>query len=469
MKSEVYVAATEPAYGTYPYADADDPTRRALDRLWSAWGRDRRDPVAGWIGPGAKVVIKPNWVMDANPRGHDIESLITHTSLIRHVLDACATAMKGTGTIVVGDAPLQGCHFETLLRLNRMTDLVESFRASHPELNVAVQDWRRTVLERQGKPRGLVTGPQIQRDADTGAAVACECVDRGRDSFLEEIADRAHAFRVTDYKPSRMHAHHRPGKHEYLVVKCIREADLLINLPKLKTHTKTGLSAALKNLVGVNALKECLPHHIRGAYLDGGDAHWAGNVFSRWADRWYDAWWEAHGSAPAGKRYMYALVHRLLRAAGVAAGSGRISFGSWSGNETLWRTILDLNHVVYFGQKHPGQVITIVDGIVAGEGNGPLSPSPKPAGLLVAGENPACIDAVLAQLMGYDLARLPMVYHALTHRASQFGLSDVRELEVVRVGDDTTTRLALDELPSLNFKKPRYWRRAAAGCRTDKT
>lgn len=461
MKSEVYVAATEPAYARFPY-DADDPMALALARLWSAWGRDPKDPFQEWIGPGGTVVIKPNWVMESNPLGHSIESLVTHTSLIRHAIDWCAAAMNGAGTIVVGDAPLQACDFAALLRLNRMTELTEQLGARYPDLKIEVQDWRRTVLDRQGPAGGAVVGPQIHRDASAAQVVESECVDLGRTSFLEEIADYAQNFRVTMYKPSLMLEHHQPGKHEYLVVKAVRDADLLINLPKMKTHIKTGLSAALKNLVGINALKEYLPHHIRGAYVEGGDGYWPNNVFTRWADRWYDDWWEGYGEMSVARRKMYAVVHHLLRGAAAGLGASRIAAGSWSGNETLWRTILDLNHLVYFGRQRPGHVITIVDGVIAGEGQGPLCPSPKPAGVLIAGENPASIDAVVARLMGYNLARVPLVYHALTHRNSQFAVPDMLDPDVVRVSNDgAAQRPTSDEIPNLNFRKPKYWRRAA--------
>ena len=64
--------------------------------------------------------------------------------------------------------------------------------------------------------------------------------------------------------------------------------------------------------------------------------------------------------------------------------------------------------------------------------------------------------------MGYNVARIPTVYHALTHRRSQFGVGDIGNLDVIRVGNDgATTRLACEEIPNLDFKKPRYWRRAS--------
>jgi uncharacterized protein (DUF362 family) len=462
MRPEVYLAATEPTYEEFPYDGADGPVWRALRRLWSAWGRSPDNPFADWVGPGGTVVIKPNWVMDHNPLGHGLESLVTHTSLIRHMLYWSAVAMRGTGTVIIGDCPLQGCDFAALARGNRMTDLLGLFARQFPELKVEVQDWRVTVLPAR-RIAGCVAAPQVVKEqGDLTQLRDYDLVDLGRDSFLEEISDYARDFRVTMYKPSLMRAHHGPGKHEYFVARCARDADLFINLPKVKTHIKAGLTGALKNLVGINGLKEFLPHHLKGSYFAGGDCYCTGNVFARWAERWYDGWWEGYAGMSGPKRVACAMTHRLLRAAALATGGGGISAGSWSGNETLWRTVLDLNHLLYFGVKTPKHIITVVDGIVAGEGDGPLKPSPKAVGLLLGGENPACLDGVLAHLMGYNLSRVPLVYHALTHRKSRFAGAGLGDLRVVRAEQDGRVEvLPVAQIGCLGFRKPQYWRRAA--------
>ena len=456
MKSEVYMTAAEPAYGQFPYDRADDPVLPALRRLWSAWDCDPDNPFRAWLGPGGTAVIKPNWVMDYNPLGHSLDSLVTHTSLIRHMIHACAAAMNGLGTVIIGDSPLQGCNFATLMQLSRMTELLETVTQQFPGLKLEVQDWRSTVLHRQGKMTGCPTSSQAGRTDEE-----YEPVDLGRDSFLEEISDYAKDFRVTMYRPSVMLAHHGTGRHEYLLVKRALDTDLFINLPKLKTHVKAGLTGAMKNLVGICGRKESLPHHIRGSYFDGGDCYCTGNAFSRWADRLYDRWWEDYAKMSVPMRVAYATAHRLLKAAAIGAGGGMISGGSWSGNETLWRMVLDLNHLVYFGRKTPKHIITVVDGIIAGEGQGPVKPSPRAAGLLLGGENPACIDAVLTRIIGYNLSRIPMVYHALTHRKSRFA-TDIAELKVVNTGQNGETKpLSLDQVTRLDFEKPKHWRRAA--------
>ena len=51
------------------------------------------------------------------------------------------------------------------------------------------------------------------------------------------------------------------------------DADLIINLPKWKAHSKSGLTGALKNLVGINGDKSYLPHFRRGSPSWGGDEY----------------------------------------------------------------------------------------------------------------------------------------------------------------------------------------------------
>ena len=66
---------------------------------------------------------------------------------------------------------------------------------------------------------------------------------------------------------------HAPGRHQYLVAREVIEADVIVNLPKLKTHKKAGVTCALKNLIGINGNKEYLPHHRVGGAERGGDCY----------------------------------------------------------------------------------------------------------------------------------------------------------------------------------------------------
>jgi hypothetical protein len=60
--------------------------------------------------------------------------------------------------------------------------------------------------------------------------------------------------------------------------------------------------------------------------------------------------------------------------------------------------------------------LSVIDGIVGGEGNGPMAADARPAGLIVAGANPAAVDWVAARLMGFDPARLKIIDQAFAER-----------------------------------------------------
>ena len=71
----------------------------------------------------------------------------------------------------------------------------------------------------------------------------------------------------------------------------------------------------------------------------------------------------------------------------------------WPKNVLHWagipEAIVDLHHLF------PRQ-FAIVDGIVGMEGNGPIQGTPKHAGVLVAGRDPAAVDATCCRIMGID-------------------------------------------------------------------
>ena len=70
------------------------------------------NPFGDFISPGDKVLIKPNLVLHFNGSGADIRAVTTHASVIRPVLDYVVLALKGTGSIIVGDAPQANGHFD---------------------------------------------------------------------------------------------------------------------------------------------------------------------------------------------------------------------------------------------------------------------------------------------------------------------------------------------------------------------
>ena len=210
-----------------------------------------------------------------------MDCLITHSTLVQCMIRCCAAAMKGRGRVVIGDCPLQGCDFPALMRHSGMQEIVAAANRDYPDLRLDVEDWRLTVLHRaSGFRLNPVYTDQTLRDGDVAVSEHYTVLDAATESYLEEISDYADRFRVTMYQPSLLQANHRPGVHKYLVRNDALDADLFLNLAKMKTHEKAGLTAAMKNLVGVNGHKEYLPHHLRGPYFAGGDCYGNDNWFA---------------------------------------------------------------------------------------------------------------------------------------------------------------------------------------------
>jgi Domain of unknown function (DUF362) len=114
--------------------------------------------------------------------------------------------------------------------------------------------------------------------------------------------------------------------------------------------------------------------------------------------------------------------------------------GNWHGNDTCWRMVLDLNKCLYFfdgeGKKRqrPPRYLAVVDGIVAGEGNGPMAPDRKECGLILAGTHPLAVDCVAASAMGFEPGRIRLLERAFQMRASSFvgfGMGDIRVISNV--------------------------------------
>ncbi|MHC4633267.1 MAG: DUF362 domain-containing protein [Planctomycetota bacterium] len=105
----------------------------------------------------------------------------------------------------------------------------------------------------------------------------------------------------------------------------------------------------------------------------------------------------------------------------------------------IHQSILDINATV---RPH----LAIVDGIVGMEGDGPIMGTPKPAGVLVMGRNPAAVDATTARIMGIDPLKVPYL------RAASGWLGTVREKNITQRGENiaavqTEFRL-IDKIPA---------------------
>src|SRR4029079_16661561 len=143
------------------------------------------------------------------------------------------------------------------------------------------KDFRLVTLDDDA--RGMVRSSDSRTDADYVR------FDLAGDSLLDPITSDAAPFRVTMYDPRALDETHRRGRHRYLVARELIEADVVFNVPKLKTHKKAGITGALKNLVGINGHKAYLPHHRKGGSIDGGDCYAGHSLLKARAEDTLDA------------------------------------------------------------------------------------------------------------------------------------------------------------------------------------
>lgn len=220
-----------------------------------------------------KVLIKPNWVR------HDLVDtdslcLTTHPRFVLAVLSIVLE--KQPSKVFIADAPIQGCDWDKLLPKYFYED-VKSLSA-HYKVPIRIIDWRRRILSSKNS----------SLREDIRPIENYVLFDMGKSSYLEPITTSTPRFRVTDYDPDRLAESHRPGKHMYCVAKEVFDVDFVIALPKAKTHQKTGITNALKLLVGINGDKDFLPHHRIGGERLGGDCYPGGNLILRLSEHLLD-------------------------------------------------------------------------------------------------------------------------------------------------------------------------------------
>ena len=392
---------------------SDNAAQHLVARLFEEAGWDSAhthtaewNPLGELIRPGDVVALKPNWVFHDNHKGQGMECMVTHASVLGAVLDLVLRA--NPDKIIVGDAPIQGCDLTRLMDITGYSTL----KKLYAQLGAPVEwrDFRRTVLK---NPAGV-----WDRETDVRPLQDYVLFDLGTESLLEPISQDADRFRVTMYNPDLMRRTHALGRHQYLIAREVIEANVVINLPKLKTHKMAGVTGALKNFAGIIGNKDYLPHHRLGGSRTGGDCYAGGNPFKLVAEHLTDTANRREGRTAYLLRLIVLGIWGLTR----LAGADKNLLGGWHGNDTIWRTVLDLNRILLYGRPDgtmaelpQRKVITVTDAIVCGEGEGPLAPTPHPLGMLTLAANPVAAEYVHAHLMGFEWRKIPLIRETFGH------------------------------------------------------
>lgn len=388
--------------------------------------------------PSPLVVIKPNWIQESHEYAPDLWlPVITNPALIIATVRAIDQIAVTPTTVCICDAPHTYADVSKIQQRGDFIERIEECRRQLRRVNIEVLDLRREVWIRKDE----VVVERRRNPEDPRGYVA---LNLGRDSLFYGFRGEGRYYGA-DYDEGVVNSHHHGETQEYLIAGTPSKCDLFINLPKLKTHKKTGITCCLKNLVGINGDKNWLPHHTCGYAANGGDEYPQRQLMNIVEARAKRIGRSAMRRIPVAGNWLY----RQVRNAGkTALGHSEkvIRNGNWSGNDTCWRMALDLNRALRFGNAdgswrevdHPKAYFSIVDGIIGGEGNGPICPDPVESHVLVAGENPAEIDAICSRLMGFDPRDFPIVRHAFDEHRWPIAASCLNDVSVYdeRVGSD---------------------------------
>lgn len=377
---------------------------RALDEMFRSLGMDPVNPFAGLILPGERVFIKPNWVASrwraSCPHVDNLYCVITHPAVIEAVADRVAIALRGKGEIIIADNPSIDADFEELMAFTGIRRLEGKY-----DVPCRIYDLRPLVckdLKDYGKRWKMAPQP-----GDPNGEVE---INLGRNSMFYGVDSKL--FRgVFDEREETVAAH--TGETQlYTVSRSLYEADVYISIPKLKTHQKVGVTLNLKGQVGAMTRKNQLVHWRIGSPETGGDEY---------PDR--ESWEKAQHAK---------VTHR----------------GAHPGNDTIWRMVVDLYKALRTRER---KYFTVIDGILAGEGQGPFCPTSKHANVLIGGGDFLLADIVATRYMGIDPGKIRYLDYFIREKKI-----DLSRLPVFMDGEDKRDFFQRDTRYA-NFTVPVPW------------
>jgi len=452
-----------PEYPFKPgFIGSDNGVYEGVRKLLSVMGMDSGNfgtadwnPLKDIVKKGDVVFIKPNMIRQSHISKDEWECVITHGSIIRAVIDYVVIALQGEGTVLIGDGPQTDSDFEEICEKLRLPELMRFYNSRIKGISFSLVDLRE---EKWIAENGIIvkkiplSGPEQSVTIELGE----------KSEFFGQHAKKQYYGAYYDVQDTN--AHHCGGTHTYMLSKNVLRADVIINLPKLKTHKKTGITVALKNMVGVTRHRNWLPHYCIGDPKAGGD------------ERRRMGWLQSLESLLmqrlrlilkfAGKSN--ALISKFTRIGEFVFGSRKntVRSGNWYGNDTIWRTVLDINKALFYFDEHGRtqnnkrtKYFTLVDGIISGEGQGPMEPDPVSTGVLIGGYNPVAVDCVCAKLMGFDYKKIPTLSKAFEIRSYPLIAHKYSDIEVS--SDKTEWNGALKDLKKddmFNFKPHFGWK-----------
>ena len=289
------------------------------------------NPFGQYIKPGMTVFIKPNLVRHKHLRGKDLFSVIVHASILRPILDYVCIALKDKGKIIIGDSQVYLANFDRAIEASHIKDLLDFFNKCSTIpiecIDLRINRGVRTYLG------GMWGRKPVKQDSQ-----GYEFVDLGNLSKFNNINSKR--LRIGHESPKIMYMHHSHGKHQYLFPKSFLQSDVIINIPKMKTHRRTAVTLTLKNIMGLPALKGSLPHYITGSVKEGGDEYIHPSLRKRMCTLLND---KIHSIPFIPLKFIFTIVKKIIWTSHkILPFKDNINEAMWYGNDTLWRTLIDI-------------------------------------------------------------------------------------------------------------------------------
>ncbi len=420
-------------------------------------GKKNWNPFKEIIKPGMTVFIKTNTVHNRHASGGNIFSIIIHASILRPVLDYVCLALKNSGRIIIGDSQVYDADFDKAMMISGINDLLNWYRTqvSIPiecfdlRINQAVRSflygrWDRKKVEKD--PRGY------------------QFVDLKDLSYFKDIDPKKLRIAIASHK--NMFKYHSKGHHQYLFPNSLLQSDVIINMPKMKTHRRTGITLAIKNFMGLPALKDSLPHFMVGSPAEGGDQY-INPSFRKAIGTWMHD--RIQTTSFLLEKFFFALLKNLnWNSQKIIPFKDDISEAMWPGNDTVWRTLLDLNRAALYSDKNgiirdsqQRNYFCILEGIIGGDGNGPIACDEVKSGVLFAGFNPIAVDCITSTAMGFDVEKLRLIKRGFEDADHKSPLFFGKKDDIVIIDNGKKKKLKeFSKDRNLHFKPHPSWKGA---------
>ncbi len=317
-----------------------------------------------------KIVIKPNWV-DMKPLTR------TELDIFTLVTKICSEKIK---SVLVADCPLDKTNFNNVKAF---------YKSALSNKNIKVLNLSNDEFE---------------------------TIDLGEKSLFMPLIEVGIKKFMMGSQRTTPQKYHFDTRHEYGVSKIIYQSEGIIHLPRLKTHRLAGMTGCSKSYIGTVVKKYWLPHYT----LDYDQMPLPRAIERRLKIK------QVKETLHLPTRFIpyrirkgvLSLLHAQDKIDSYLLGA------AWEGNDTIWRTIDDL--LLIYKRHHQ---FYILDGRVAGQGEGPLLPDPLILDKIWTGINPIAIDNVGSLALEEAKAKAP------TRWTSPYSHNRIKLLQYFVTGD----------------------------------